>query len=196
MLFPIASFENIPEAECNDLLVRWHHRMGPLNRPFPSRCFALYHEGTAVAVVTHSPLISTHVGGGLSELTRENALELSRLCACRPGLCRVAIRMWREFVFPQLGAGHAISYQDADLHNGNTYRFDGWQREGYSSSGTDTRSGLRGRNKWIWVWPPMKNHEQTTPTSKTLPLPSATAVEPRLADQAALPHQTVEMQFP
>ena len=47
---------------------------------------------------------------------------------------------------------HAISYQDADLHNGDTYRFDGWKREGYSSSGNDSRSGRKGRNKWIWVW--------------------------------------------
>lgn len=90
--------------------------------------------------------------GGLHHLTRENTCELSRLCAERPHLCRVALRLWREFVFPQLGYRYVISYQDADMHSGNTYRFDGWKRAGFSSSGTDTRSGRRGRRKWIWVW--------------------------------------------
>ncbi len=44
------------------------------------------------------------------------------------------------------------SYQDADMHSGNTYRFDGWTRIGFSSSGTDIRSGRKGRRKWIWHW--------------------------------------------
>jgi hypothetical protein len=48
----------------------------------------------------------------------------------------------------------AISYQDAALHSGNLYRFDGWQRRAFSHSGTDTRSGRPGRDKWIWVYPP------------------------------------------
>jgi antitoxin VapB len=89
-------------------------------------------------------------------MTRENTIELSRLCAARAGLCRVALRLWREFVFPTLGYQYAVSYQDADLHNGNTYRFDGWERVGYSHSGTDTRSGRSGRDKYAWAWPPRK----------------------------------------
>jgi hypothetical protein len=97
-------------------------------------------------------LIRECVGGGLGQLTRANTIELARLCAVRPGLCRVALRLWREFVFPRMGYEVAISYQDADLHNGNTYRFDGWTREAFSHSGTDKRSGRKGRNKWIWVW--------------------------------------------
>jgi len=55
-------------------------------------------------------------------------------------------------VFPALGYPFAISYQDADLHNGNTYRFDGWKRIGRSKSGVDTRSGRKGRDKIIWLW--------------------------------------------
>lgn len=46
-----------------------------------------------------------------------------------------------------------MSYQDADLHNGHTYRFDGWERVGYSHSGNDYRTGRRGRRKWVWLWP-------------------------------------------
>ena len=103
-------------------------------------------------MTTTAHLICKCVGGGMRHLTRENTIELARLCAVRPGLCRVALRLWREGVFPLLGYQTAISYQDADLHNGNTYRFDGWQRIAYSRSGTDTRSGRKGRNKWIWLW--------------------------------------------
>lgn len=110
------------------------------------------HNGQIVAVATSSSLIRECVGGGLKHLTRQNTIELSRLCAARSGLCRVMIRLWREFVFPQLGYEYAISYQDADLHTGNTYRFDGWKREARSRSGTDSRSGRKGRDKWIWVW--------------------------------------------
>lgn len=64
----------------------------------------------------------------------------------------MVLRLWREFVFPAMGYQFAISYQDAALHSGNLYRFDGWTRIGYSSSGTDARSGRRGRNKFIWQW--------------------------------------------
>jgi hypothetical protein len=131
------------------------HRMGALERGNESgRHFALMHNGEPVAVAMASTLIRECVGGGNQHLTRANCMELSRLCAVRPGLCRVALRLWREFVFPGLGVAAAISYQDADLHNGNTYRFDGWERIGFSSSGTDKRSGRKGRRKWIWQWPP------------------------------------------
>lgn len=94
------------------------------------------------------------VGGGLAHLNRSNTVELSRLCAPRKGLCRLGIRLWREFVFPRLGKNFAISYADSDLHSGATYRFDGWGRSPRKShSGTDRRSGRQGRNKWVWVWP-------------------------------------------
>jgi hypothetical protein len=159
-LFPICSFDEIDAGCGNSLLSEWKHKMGPLKRPFPCKYFALFHHGKPVAVVAHGGLIATHVGGGLSFLTRENTIELARLCAARSGLCRVALRMWREFVFPELRRAHAISYQDATLHNGNTYRFDGWQRAGFSSSGADRRSGTRGRRKWIWVYPAIPQSEE------------------------------------
>jgi len=128
--------------------------MGALHRGNQGAiCHGVFHGENLVAVTTTSTLIAARVGGGLSELTRENTCELSRLCADRPGLCRVALRLWREFVFPTLNYEYAISYQDADLHSGNTYRFDGWYRAAYARSGKDTRSGRPGRNKWVWVWP-------------------------------------------
>lgn len=152
-LIPAITFEEIKLDEANDYLIKWGHKMGPLLRGNSSGIhYALMHEGRPVAVAMTSTLIRERVGGGLVHLTRENTCELSRLCAIRPGLCRVALRLWREFVLPNLGYQYAISYQDADLHNGNTYRFDGWERQAFSSSGTDSRSGRKGRRKWIWVW--------------------------------------------
>ena len=152
--FPLCSFEGIELEEANACLIAWGHKMGPLKRGNQGAwCHALFHEGRPVAVTTASYLISANVGGGLKHLRRENTVELSRLCAERPHLCRVALRIWREFVFPTLNFQYAMSYQDADLHNGNTYRFDGWQRHGtLLHSGTDTRSGRPGRSKYVWTW--------------------------------------------
>lgn len=105
-----------------------------------------------LAVVSADTLIRERVGG----LTRHDAIELSRLCAVRPDLCRVALRLWRFFVFSAIAAARgcrwAVSYQDAVLHSGNLYRFDGWVTLGRSRSGTDSRSGRRGRRKVIWGW--------------------------------------------
>lgn len=153
-MFPRVSFEPCSLAEANALLVAWEHKMGPLERG-DQRGWAevLRHEGKPVAVCTASYLIRERVGNA-PWLTRENTVELSRLCACRPGLCRVMLRLWREFVFPTLPFAWAMSYQDADLHAGHTYRTDGWERVAKSHSGTDTRSGRPGRDKWIWQWPP------------------------------------------
>jgi antitoxin VapB len=154
-LFRFVSYEPIPLGEANKCLVEWGHKMGELRRgkQGAASCHALIHDGRAVAVTTANTLIRPVVGGGCSWMTRENTIELSRLCAARGGLCRVALRLWREFVFPTMGYEFAVSYQDADSHNGNTYRFDGWERVGYAHSGTDTRSGRPGRDKWVWVWP-------------------------------------------
>lgn len=151
-LFNFVAFNPISLEEANQCLVKWGHRMGPLHRGNQGAiCHALIHNNCPVAVTTASNLIAPVVGGA-DWLTRSNCIELSRLCAERSGLCRVALRLWREFVFPVLGYRFAASYQDADLHTGATYRFDGWQRVAKSHSGTDTRSGRPGRNKWVWVW--------------------------------------------
>lgn len=152
-LFPLVTFDQISLESANACLRSWGHKMGPMERGNVAGLhYALFENGEPVAVAMAASLIRECVGGGLSQLTRENTIELARLCAVRSGLCRVALRLWREFVLPRMGYPVAISYQDADLHNGNTYRFDGWTREAFSSSGTDSRSGKKGRRKWIWVW--------------------------------------------
>jgi hypothetical protein len=152
----LVSFREISADQANQALLDWNHKMGPLRRINQKAiCHGLFCGPDLLAVTTVSLLMTPTVMGGV--LTRKDACELSRLCAARPGLCRVALRLWREFVFPDLPYRVAISYQDADLHSGNTYRFDGWERAAFSHSGRDTRSGRAGRNKWIWVWPPKAN---------------------------------------
>ena len=152
----VITYEPIDLVMANACLLAWDHRMGPLLRGNQRGMHhGLFHDGQPVAVTMTSPLIRERVGGveGIA-LDRGNTIELSRLCAARPGLCRVALRLWREFDFPSLDSKYlyAISYQDAAQHSGNLYRFDGWQRVGYSHSGRDTRSGRPGRNKYVWLW--------------------------------------------
>lgn len=155
---PIAALVPLSLNQANELLIAWEHKMGALNRGNGyARCHALLHDGEPVALATTSTLIREAVAG-VPGLDRSNAIELSRLCACRPNLNRVMLRLWREFVFPTLGFRYAVSYQDADLHTGNTYRFDGWKRAAYSHSGTDQRSGRVGRDKWVWIWPELPNN--------------------------------------
>ena len=153
-LAPMVTFDPIPLSEANGLLVKWGHKMGPCKRGNARGwCHALIHEGNPVAVTITATLIRETVGGA-PHMTRDTTIELARLCAARSGLCRVALRLWREFVFPTLGYKWAVSYQDADLHNGHTYRNDGWERISRSRSGKDTRSGRQGRDKWVWQYPP------------------------------------------
>lgn len=158
LLLPaLVAFDAITLDEINRCLVDWDHKMGPLQRPdfgF-ARFHGLRHSGELVAVVAADQLIPPETCG----LRREEAMELTRLCACRPDLCRVALRLWREFVFPALsrswGTPWAISYQDRRLHSGNVYRFDGWVPIGRTRSGTDQRGaggGRVGRDKTVWGW--------------------------------------------
>lgn len=153
LLDPLVSFDSISLHEMNACLVAWGHKMGPWERPDygAARFHGLRHDGRLVAVTATDGLIRDTCG-----LTRGEAMELGRVCAEREHLNRVAVRLWREFVFPAIckttGQSWALSYQDAVLHSGNLYRFDGWVRLGTSRSGTDQRSGKKGRNKVIWGW--------------------------------------------
>lgn len=150
--FSHVTFEAIGREELNRCLIAWGHKMGPVRRPSRGWSHGLVHEGRTLAVVATDTLIRPRVAG----MGRHEAIELSRLCAARPDLCRVALRLWRSFVFPALcrqrGCRWAISYQDANAHTGDLYRFDGWVRLAVSRSGTDPRTGRKGRRKVVWGW--------------------------------------------
>jgi len=153
-MWPLAALCEVELADANRCLVAWGHRMGRLHRGCQgARSFVLFEGSEPVGVACASALIG-EIAGGVRWLTRDRCVELSRLCASRPGLCRVVLRLWREVCFPLMGREFAVSYQDAVIHSGATYRFDGWQRVAFSHSGFDRRSGRLGRDKWVWVWPP------------------------------------------
>lgn len=150
---PALCFDAIGLDQANEALVRWGHKMGPLNRPTPTLAHGLFHNGRLVGMAAADHLMAEKCGG----FSRAQAVELSRVCAEREHLCRAVLRLWREFVLPEIMAARgviaAISYQDAVLHSGDLYRFDGWERLNFSHSGKDTRSGRPGRDKWIWAYP-------------------------------------------
>jgi antitoxin VapB len=150
---PIAHLEGIDLSIANAALVDWGHRMGPCVRPNGRIwCHGLFEHDRLIAVTIAAGLIRETCAG----LDRGEAFELARLCAERPGICRVMLRLWREMIATALarscGYRWVVSYQDEALHSGNTYRFDGWKQIGRSSSGTDRRSGRKGRSKTIWGW--------------------------------------------
>lgn len=151
---PLIAYDAAGLDEANTHLAAWGHRMGPIRRPDTglTRCHVLRHDGRPLAVTVSDALIAPTCAG----LTRAQAYELARVCAARPDLCRVVVRLWREFVFPAMAQAHgfawAVSYQDAVLHSGDLYRHDGWIRLGASRSGSDQRSGRKGRSKVIWGW--------------------------------------------
>lgn len=150
---PPIHMDTIDRSTLNECLSRWEHKMGEWNRPIQREWLTgLFHHGRPVAVLAASVLIRQRCGG----FDRSQAIELGRVCAARRNLNRAALRLWREFVFPEIcisgGYSAVISYQDAVLHAGDLYRFDGWTRVGVSRSGTDARSGRRGRSKVIWAY--------------------------------------------
>lgn len=151
-MMPLVSFAPISRLELNACLIAWDHLMGPVRRPTGGWAHGLCHNGELVGVVAADTLIRSEVMG----FTRAEAVELSRLCAVRPDLSRVVLRLWRAFVFPMLadakGYAWAISYQDARHHKGDLYRFDGWVPLGRSRSGVDPRTGRLGRDKIVWGW--------------------------------------------
>ena len=146
----------IDREQANDALVTWRHRMGPLNRPIFAKPydFGLFVAGQLAAVVTADTLIRP-----TCKFERSDAFELSRLCAADRALTRVAIRLWREVAMPEIvaawGSTWAISYQNALMHRGDLYRFDGWQRVGWSTGGADPRAAagtVSAKRRVIWGW--------------------------------------------
>lgn len=153
---PFVSFDRIERDEMNDCLVRWGHRMGPINWPEYTKPidFALRRHGRPVAVIAADTLIRD-----TCDLTRANAFELSRLCGPDHGMCADAMWMWRHFAYPLIaqtwGTPWVISYQDASRHKGFLYRYDNWLVVGYSVSGRDPRAApgtAAVSRKVIWGW--------------------------------------------
>lgn len=156
---PMLGLYPVDRDTANSLLEAWGHRMGPMRRPSYAieAHHALLHDGEPVALAMSGEPVRETVGQ--SGIARSVCVELTRLCAARPHLCRPMLRLWREFVFPAVAARHgrrlAVSYQDEALHRGDVYRFDGWLdicRAG--GGGGNSRTGRPSRKMRVWAWPP------------------------------------------
>lgn len=155
---PLISFDLIGRDEANDCLERWGHRMGPINRPIfrAPMDFGLREMGELQGVICCDTLIRETCG-----FTRRDAFELSRMCAAAPRINRALIRLFTEFAFPAVtrawGTPWAISYQNAKMHRGDLYRFDGWLRLRETCGGADPRaakSTVSAQKRVIWGWHP------------------------------------------
>jgi hypothetical protein len=158
LIDPFVSLDLIDREEMNRCLVAWDHKMGPLNRPEYTAPidYALWQNGKPIAIVAADTLIRDTCG-----FTRADAFEMSRMCAApgHRGLSSLMMRLWRAFAYPEIvrvwGSPWVISYQDAVRHSGNLYRYDGWLKLAYTTSGTDPRA-LPGtasvRHKVVWGW--------------------------------------------
>jgi hypothetical protein len=61
----------------------------------------MFHASIIAGKVTHLPRSACAPSRSERVCSRHEAIDLSRLCAARPDLSRVMLRMWRAFVPPQ-----------------------------------------------------------------------------------------------
>lgn len=190
LLPPLVDMVAIDRGQLNACLVDWQHTIGPLCRPpyALEAIYALREAGQPVAVVAFSETVRETIGN--TRLRREEVVELSRLCAVRPRLCRVMLRLATESLFPSIsrsvGRPWLISYQDEGAHSGDTYRFDGWcVIGGGGRGGPDSRSGRPGRKLKMWGWPPAVADE--VELRRDLPRSRPAPARPRSPVLAELP---------
>lgn len=133
-LLPIAALQECSLDEANALLRAWDHKMGPLERGT---------QGYAKARLLRAPARDSAGRGG-------HQLDADPRSRRRWPGAHDALQHDRAVAALRRAPGSQP--RDA-LHRGHTYRFDGWTRsEAISRSGTDARSGKRGRRKWVWWW--------------------------------------------
>ena len=136
---------SLPEAR--QLLKKWGHARGGINRPFRTEAHVIEAHGHPVAVTITTELLRPPVGG---DLYRPDAIELARLCTADASWSRVALRLWRNVVFPTYKRKWAVSYQDVTIHDRKTYRFDGWRKIGRTKADYDQRTGRKEEAKVLW----------------------------------------------
>lgn len=168
---PMVALSPLGISDANRLLLAWGHNLGPCNRPYTQRAYALELDGEPISLAMSGSMISEHARGvtKLGEallLLRSACVELTRLCSA-PGYSwatRVMLRLWREVCaprWPDWEVKAAVSYSQNALHAGNIYRLDGWERINEhcgtgSGGGSWTRKRYAGDaaagSKSLWVW--------------------------------------------
>jgi hypothetical protein len=160
MLFPLITFDLIPNERADAALVEWGHWLGGCNRPFGRQSFGLEIEGELLAVAVSASTVNAHCGG----YERLEVVELARLCAHpeHRDLTRPALRLWRV-IAPVTWGRHfwpvraLVSYANAIRHTGDIYRFDGWRKVAEVSGGTAGTTWKRPRRveyapKTVWAF--------------------------------------------
>lgn len=103
-MFPVASFDEIGLGEANTLLIKWGHKMGPLERGYPTGThYSLYHNGKPVALAMMSSLIRECVGGGFTILRARTRVNCP---GCAPS--------GRTFVASRSGSGASSCSRSLD----------------------------------------------------------------------------------
>lgn len=158
---PVAA-DSIAIADANALLVAWGHMLGPLNRPFSQRAYALLMDGEPVSLAMSASAVSATVAG----YRRDQVVELARLCSApgRAWASRVMLRLWRAVFaqrWPDWPVLAAVSYSQNAHHRGDLYRFDGWTRVRDDAGHPPGRTATWARyepghpalgSKSLWVW--------------------------------------------
>lgn len=159
---PLAACYPVDNGIANELLVKWEHKLGPVNRPFRTESFVLEVAGEPVAVAMTGSIVHGPVAG----YTTQECVELIRLASANSWANRVMIRLWREVCAPSWKCWpvkSAVSYSHNALHGGSTYRTDGWEKisEKCGTNGKGGNWGRRGEGyqnkalhgyKTLWVW--------------------------------------------
>lgn len=160
---PLVGLYPVPVEVANELLVYFGHDLGPCNRPFRQKGYALELDGRPVAVAVSAFIVNGPIRCAHGVYERGETVELARLAGER-WANRVMLRVWREACGPRWpgGPGIAVSYSRNARHRGDLYRFDGWEkvREDAGSSGGGSWSRKRyatdaaygPKTLWVWHW--------------------------------------------
>lgn len=161
---PMVALMPVDMATANDLLIRWGHRLGTVNRPSRQEAFVLESHGRAVSLATSGIIMSNEVAG----YQREEVIELSRLCTdpAESWATRVMLRLWRTHCAPAWSCWEvhaAVFYSQNSQHKGDVYRFDGWEKIREDAGMTSPRgTSPKTRNRYatpealgkktLWLW--------------------------------------------
>ena len=97
-------------------------------------------------------------------IPRKQIVELARLCAHpdHRDMTRVALRLWRKTACAEWSREYwpvtaYVSYARKDLHTGDIYRFDGWERAKDARASVVTAGSHHStpgpiHAKSVWVW--------------------------------------------
>lgn len=157
--FGLVTLAEVVLAEANELLEAWGHYLGPCKRPFGSMSHVLFVAGEPVSVAVSASIVNGPVAG----YERKQVVELARLCSSQKWATRPMLRLWREVAaptWPYWKAEAAVAYSQNTRHEGNIYRWDGWERgrtdSGSSGGGTWSKKRQEGEavkgRKTLWVW--------------------------------------------